>query len=409
MFFQKIFHFLKGYVILSVWGNDRERFIDELTGLGIVPRNLKNCNNKIFFEVSLSEFFMINNAVYRPRLHIEKKCGALFFIKKLKKRWAFLSGIIAVALIFFAGSEFIWTIEYEGVEGCNKEMLERAVELSGIKRGMLKKNLAEPLEVKDIILAHTDDLAWAFPYVKGTKLIISVRENIRAPEVFDLNTPCDIIASRWGIIKRVIPTHGKAMVTEGQMVSSGDVIISGTYNFGEKEGYRVHASGIVEAYTEHVKTGTYKQYYCYREYTGRKRNFLVLKFFAWDIPLYFSEHTDFEAYEKEVKEYDARISKNNYIGVGLRRITYLEYIEKKEPISYDAAVEFAKKELEQEIAKELLAGAVLQDENVEAHQIDEETLSVKLTMNFIEQIGTEKHIEEVEIVEPKTDRDTGGI
>ena len=65
-------------------------------------------------------------------------------------------------------------------------------------------------------------------------------------------------------------------------------------------------------------------------------------------------------------------------------------------------------ELEKEISKELLFGAELIDKKTETEKIDDETVKVTVIMNFIEEIGTEKRIDEVTQVEPKTDRITTG-
>lgn len=408
MFLIKIFHFLKGYVILSVWGKNKEKFLTALCAVGIKPINIMPRKDKILFTVSIADFFRIRSQDVRARIHIEQKHGLAFLLKKLKKRKAFVFGLIVFLLIFIIGSQFVWTVEFEGVKNCDIKRLKEATKQAGIKEGMLKKNLKEPLYVKDIILANTDDLVWAFMYVEGTRVTIAVRENIIPPEVFAPNVPCDIVAARQGIIKRVITKHGVCVAEENQAVSPGDTIISGTYIFENEPGYQVHASGIVEAYTEHTKSGTYKQSYCYKKYTGRVRNLLIFKFLKWDVPLYISDKIDFECFDTYTKNYDLKFGKNNYIGIGLKNIICKEFIEKKEPLPYDTVVEMAKRELSEEIAKELLPGADLVDEKIDAQAIDEETVSVKLTMKFIEKIGTEKRIEEVTVVEPKTDRDTGG-
>ena len=83
--------------------------------------------------------------------------------------------------------------------------------------------------------------------------------------------------------------------------------------------------------------------------------------------------------------------------------TAKEYIEEKEPISFDATVDYAEKELEKKISKELLSGAELIDKKTETEILDSETIKVTVTMRFIEEIGTEKRIDEVTNFEPKTD------
>ena len=85
-----------------------------------------------------------------------------------------------------------------------------------------------------------------------------------------------------------------------------------------------------------------------------------------------------------------------------------EYETQKEPISYETAVAFAQKELERDIAFELLQTSQLISKNCDAERIDEETVRVTVTMDFIEEIGTEKQIKEVKVIEPKNNQSPAG-
>ena len=115
----------------------------------------------------------------------------------------------------------------------------------------------------------------------------------------------------------------------------------------------------------------------------------------------------FDVYDTDENRYDLKI-KDNYLGLGISVSSAKEYVEEKEPVSFESTVEFAQRELEKEISKELLVGAELIDKKVDTEKIDEETVKVTVTMRFMEEIGTEKRIDEVKQVEPKTDRTTTG-
>ncbi len=408
MFLIKIFHFLKGYVILSVSGHNKEEFLNSLFEIGITPTNLNYSGDNILAQISLPDFFRLRSAKVRAKIHIERKCGFLFVIRKLKKRIAFILGMTIFLLLFTLGSQFIWTVSFEGVENCDREQLIRATQMAGLSEGMLKKNLRPSVEMKNIILNNTDGICWAWVYIKGTKAVVKVREDIIPPEVYSPDVPCDIIAMKNGIIKKVITRHGRCLVYENQAVAAGDTIISGTYSFENEPGYQVHSAGDVFAYTTHTKTGTYKQNYCYKEYTGKKRTLLTLKLFGWKIPLYLNGDTKFENYDVVAFENELKFGDDFYTGIGVYKKIYEEYATQKEALSYDAAVLFAERELEKDISRELLPGAELVDKNTDVIKIDEETISVTVTMNFIEKIGTEKLIEEVTFVEPKTDNSAAG-
>ncbi len=407
MFLIKIFHFLKGYVILLISGQNKEEFINSIIACGIKPYRIEIRGDAIETELSLSDFLGLKRCGSGTKVHILKKCGLVFVLRRLKKRKAFIAGAAAFALVFVLGSQFIWTLNFEGAENCDMAQLNAAVRLAGVREGMLKRDLKSGIEIKNIILNHTDNICWAWVYVKGTKAVVKVRENIIPPEVFDPDVPCDIIAARSGIIKNITAYRGERVKEENTAVAPGDTVISGSYAFLNGGGYLVHAKGEVEAYTEHVRSGTYKQNYCYKKYSGRKRRFLTLKILNYEIPLYIKRDIKFKNYDSISRDYEAHAG-DYYFGIGINTLVCEEYTAKSEPISRETAVHLAELELEKEIARELLPGARMVGRNTEVTEIDNETISVTLRMSFIEQIGTEKRIEEVTFVEPKTDRASVG-
>ncbi len=400
MFLIKIFHFLKGYVILEVMGHNKEEFLSRMVKSGIKILDTCAFDDKIKVRIYASDFFKLRALHPRCKIRIEKKQGLCFRLKRTRK--SFIFGLIIFSVLAILSSQFVWDISYEGVEHTDIKKLQEATRMAGLYPGMLKSKIKSGYEMKDIILNNTDDIAWVWVYEKGTRIIIKVRENIIPPQVFDPDVPCDIVASRSGIIKSITTIRGKCVVTENQMVAPGDTLISGTYEFAIGDGYQVHSSGSIKAETEHIRSGIYKQNYCYKKYTGRKRHKVRIKMFGADIPLYFKEDVKFEEYDEEEKEYDLKI-KDNYLGLGIWVKTVKEYVEEKEPISFESTVDFAGKELEKKISKELLFGAELIDKNTETEKIDEETVKVTVTMRFLEEIGTEKRIDEVTNFEPKTD------
>lgn len=401
LFLRKIFHFFDGYVILLISGNNKEKFITEVMKKGYKLTGIDRSEGGITAKVRLRDLDEILELNENAGISVKEKHGIPVLMSKLWRKKGFLIGFLIFLLAIIIGSQFIWEIDYDADKDINLDKVSEALEISGLKPGMPKFKLKKPEEIKNIILNHTDDICWCWVYVKGTKATVRLRKSVFPPEMFDVNTPCDIIAMRNGIIKRVITQKGRCIVKGNQAVTAGETVISGTFDFADKEGYQVHSKGIIEAYTTHTKTGTYKQYYCYKTYTGRVQRFLTLKLYKWRIPLYIKDRVRFENYDSIERDFDAKIGKESYIGIGISTKILREYETEKEPISYDTAVIFAQNELERDISYELLQPAELISKNCDAEKIDEETLKVTVTMNFIEEIGTEKRIEEVKIIEPK--------
>ena len=403
MFFIKIFHFLEGYVILSIEGGNRERFITYVAEKGYKLTELDSFEDGITAKARLCDLEEILKLNETANISVKGRYGLPVIMSKLKQKKGVLAGILLFCLMLLTGSQFIWDIEFDADKGIDLDTVAYALNNAGLMKGTPKYKLKKPEEIKNIVLNNTDDVCWCWIYIKGTRATVRLRKNVFPPEMFDENIPCDIIAMKNGIIKRVITKKGRCMVTENQAVSAGETIISGTFDFAEASGYQVHSRGTVEAYTEHIKSGIYKQNYCYKTYTGRVQRFLTLKLYKWEIPLYIKNRERFKNYDSVERDYFVK-----HIGVGARVRELKEYETRKEPISYETAVAFAQKELERDISYELLQPARLVSKNCDAKRIDDETLEVTVTMNFIEEIGTEKRIEEVKDIEPKNNQSAAG-
>lgn len=403
MFSIKFFHFVKGYVILKLSGKNKEVSLEKLRKSGVAPMDVSYSGDAIEMRLSYHDYCCIKDKKNKFNFTVVKEEGGIFFLKKVLSRRVLLAGILMSVVAVIASSGYIWTVEFTGVSTENLPMVKKAAEQSGIKIGANKRKLLSPLELKNTILANADDIAWCWVYIKGTKAIVDVRESYLPPEVFDINKPCHIVAAKDGIIRKITAKRGTFAVSENTAVSRGDVLISGEVTYGDGEGYYVHASGDALAATSYQRQGVYKLYQNHKIYTGKRRNFLSLKAFSFKLPLYFKFDTDFAYYDREEKNYEISFPGENYLGVGLEKVSLIEYNIVKEPISEASCAEFAKKELEAEISKELLPGSVLEKSEIKVDKIDEETISVTLMMEFTENIAAEKYIEEVKIFEPKTD------
>lgn len=393
---------IKGYAVLRLTGKKCEENLEKIRKKGLMPYSISHRDDGIRLSLSYRDY-LIFLKMKNIQFFVEDKKGGVFFVEKVKKRKILLFALILTAIAVVVSSSFIWTVEYEGVSDGKLAEVQKASELAGIKVGAFKPRLLSPLELKNTILANSGDIAWCWVYIKGTRAVVKVRENIIPPDIINPHTPCNVVAAKPGVIRKIITKRGSCQAEDNTPVSPGDVLISGRVGFGDDEGYFVHASGICEADTYYCREGVYKLYKTYKTYTGRKRKFLALKIFRYRIPLYFNGKNDFKYSDKEEKLYEISLGKDNYIGIGLEKISHIEYNVMREPISPETCAELAKRELESEIARELLPGAVLKNSEITTTQIDNETISVALTMEFTENIAAEKCIEEVTLIEPKTD------
>ena len=409
--FKKFFKFLYGYVIIKVYGKGAERFINICLRRNIDVWNIKPFDDGIEMCIYIKDFFHIRQVRKKSnvKIKISQRRGIKHLMQLYRKRYLFLIGF-ALCIIFFAVSaQFIWVVEINGVENSDINGIISTLDSIGIKSGALKAKLPDGMESKAAIINNNDHIAWAWVYIEGAKARVEIYEQIIPPNIVDKDTPCDIVAACDGIINHMVVKNGEEVLNDGDAVKTGDVIVSGkvaTYKEGYPEEYiYVHSMADIMAYTTH-SNGDYKLYYESRVPTGKNRYMVSLEVFGkmFSLPL---GRMNFEEYDVNETRHEICIPFFGYTGIAFDTVKYTEVNVNKEPISIETAVEFAKNDLEEKISNELLYGSTLTDENVEYEKIDNETINVKLEMNFIQNIATSQPIsadtEGEEILDKQTD------
>lgn len=416
--FKKFFQFLHGYVIIKISGKNFERFINICLKRNIEIWNTNPCDDGITLCMYSKDFKHIRDAAYKclVKIKILKKHSFVRTLHLYRKRYVFLVAIlICIGLgIFF--SNHIWVVEINGVENADIQSISNTLDRIGVKTGALKNNLPDGMEIKRNIINDTDGVAWAWVYIEGVKARVEIYEKALAPNVIDKDIPCDIVAACDGVIKKTIVKSGEELFDAGDAVSAGEVIISGkvpVYKEGNPEKYiYVHSMAEVQAYTTHCKTGNYKTYYESRVPTGREKMIISLETFG-KLLSPFKDEVSYEEYDTKENRYELKIPFFGFSGIALHVKKYTEVSINKEPLSIETSLEFAKNDLEAKISKELTLGSVFQDESIEYVQTDNETINVKLTMNFIENIAITQPISAdtdkgEELFDKQTDRGIAG-
>ena len=388
MLLKKIIYFFKGYVTVLVSGACCERFFNicmrrniRLWGIKCISANNYN------LCMGVSDFRKIRQVARKTKtkMHIINKNGFSFFRKKYKHRIFFVTGFTMCILTITLLSQFIWTVEIIGdVE--NKNEILSAAKSAGIRVGAYKHRLPEGEEIKYTILSDTDNLTWAWVYIKGTKAVIDVREAIPKPKLTNRFQPYDIVSVRDGIITDITVKKGIPFCKKGDVVLKGDLLIGGTLE-NKDGGYSFrHALGDVYAATWHKAKATIKLYRQTGKKTGRKKRYINLNIISKEIPLWRKINIPYTDYEIVSDKYCL-----NFFGkdTGFTIYTYAETNPERIPLDTQKAIESAGLALEEQIAKELIFGSRLVEKKLDYTLLDDETAEVRLTMQFIEPIGKE--------------------
>ena len=221
MFFKIIMYYILGYATISVEGYFIERFINICISKNILLWNMKRKKSSFLFtNIAIKDFKKIRQIAKTTKCHvkIEKKKGLPFIFHKYKKRKIFVGLLIAITLIIFGLSNFVWNIEITGENSISKEELLNELNGYGLKTGILKTKV----NTKDIInniRLNRDDIAWVGMKIKGTNIIVEVVEADKKPDIVNENEYCNIISDKEGVITKINVQNGTALVKVGDIVT----------------------------------------------------------------------------------------------------------------------------------------------------------------------------------------------
>ncbi len=391
----KIWNYFKGYVIIRVEGLTLERLLNLAATYDIFLWDVKRLSSMVLEMKSTTKGFKeFKNIVKKVgcRIEIKEKVGFPFLVWKLKERKALLSGLLLFLILTFLLSSTIWKIDIQGNQQTPKEEIISFLKENNISVGNLKLRMDKE-SIKDILVEHYDYFSFVSVSIKGTKLIIEVKEQDLPPEKVDKSYPCHIVAKKKGVIVKIVPKNGKAVVEKGQIVSEGDTLIRGILNDESvDEQILVHAEGEVLALTRYSFVIRVPLIKTEEKYTGKifiQKGIIIkdkgIKFLKGDIP--------FENYKEFIIEKPIiNLGKYN-IDFPIKTVSY-EYRE-VELREVKQNIDFLKKtaqiEATKEINSQLPLNAKIQSKNTR-HQIDENILTTQVIIETIEDIGRKQII-----------------
>lgn len=392
MFLNKVFKFLSGYVILSLSGLSIERFINICMRRKIRLLSIsKSERDKAEICVYMRDFHRLRAPAYktRTRIRIKEKKGFPVFFRRYGRRYALAAGAVFIASVLFVGSKFVWIVDIEGADNVDKEKLVNAIRLTGLHSGVMKSALPSGGEMKTTIMSNTDDISWAWVYIKGARAVVSVRYRANPPAVADKTTACDIVAMCDGVISSITAKTGKAWAKKGDTVSAGDVLVAGTIDSADGTIVTVHAEGDVRARVFRSVSGEYSLHEEIRTPNGNNKMLVSMTLFSKNIDFFKNDgisSADYDTINNE-RHIDTPLGR---FGICTAHMTGVNVSENTLTVS--EITQRALYELEEKISQNLTGGTVLISKNVRTQMLDGDTVRVILDAEFEQNIGLEKII-----------------
>ena len=249
-----LLRYIRGYVRFSAEGAFAERFLNLLIQNGFAVWDIRKEGYTLEGCVFADKYRLLRRFARRTgvRLRIKQKLGAPFFARENKRRMGVLLGIAAFIVFLSVMNCFIWRIEVTGNETVSDELILQTARRYGLRTGIAASSVdARELERNMFVELH--DLSWIAVNIEESTAVINVRECVPVPEMFpDNDAPYNVVAARDGVIRRIVASSGQEMVSEGDIVMKGDILVSGILGYTDGRWEWKHAHADVYAETKHT-------------------------------------------------------------------------------------------------------------------------------------------------------------
>ncbi len=395
MLLLRLWNYLHGYVIIIVEGFFIEKFINICMHRQIKLWDIRAQKKRLMtMRMSVKSFKLIRPIARKTKCKVRllKKNGLPFLLNKYRRRKAFFAGAALFFALIYILTSFIWSVEITGNKKLGRTELEAALAQNGISTGMLKYRIDTDKAVTNMMLG-IEELSWISIVVRGTKVKVDVRERIEIPIIVPRHIPCDIIAAKDGIIKRIVATEGIEAAGEGDTVQRGQVLISGSIPSidKKKESRLVHAMGTVTARTWYEEEAAVVFVRTERLRTGKAINDYSLILFSWELDI-LQRKNKFRDYT--VSESSKKLSLGEDIVFPIELVT-VRYVEEKlieAVINEEDARRTAMQTAYKKALEKVPDTAEIVKKSVNYISDNKEGLIAKVTIECVEDIGRSKQI-----------------
>ena len=217
---------------------------------------------------------------------VQKRGGLPWLLLRLSRRPGLIAGILCALCIIAASECFVFDVRVTGNQTLTASQVKELLAQQGFTPGSFIPSL-DTDKIETRVMLASDRIAWLSINVKGTVAYVELIEQ-RLPAPATRLRPAHVVASRSGEVVAVELYRGNVLVSAGQQVQKGEILIAGVYD-SQTLGFRfTRAAGkvmvrTVQEYEVHVPYQYEK-----KVYTGEILEKKSLIFFSFPIKVFQS-------------------------------------------------------------------------------------------------------------------------
>ena len=391
MFIVKGLRFLRGYLLVEGSGGYIERMLNLISQKNISCWNIHIHQYQISCMVFAKDYRRITKFAKKTgvRIRIKEKYGVPFLLKKRRKRIGLFIGIIIFLTFLFGMQNFVWSIDIVGNDQISTQRIINVLENHGIRMGAFLPVL-DLQKIQNEVTIELGNVSWLTINNLGSCISVELKENTTGKEISS-DAPTNIVATKPGYIQRIEVYSGQKVVSPGDVVAKGDLLVSGIRDIPEKEhGIYEHSEAKIFAQTVTNETFLCPKQKDSKQYTGTQivRNYL--SFGDFKFPLFIAGG-DFSP-----ERYDATTEYQpfHFFGVklpfGTYQIKYNEYTVNTVTYDSDSAKVKLDRLLQNYLKTRMKDAEILNTEVMYGEDGEQYTLKVEITA--IEDIAAQQEL-----------------
>ncbi len=319
------------------------------------------------------------------------------FLGQVAERKGLVVGaVLAVVLIVLSGL-FVWDVQVSGNAELTEGEIIEELRACGFGVGSYLPAL-RVREIENRVLMASERIGWLSINTVGTVARVQVIEHLVGEDAGDSQSvgkrPANLVALCDGQIEYFELYRGNAMVTAGQAVKAGELLVSGLYD-SQTGGFRyTRAAGRVLARTQRVLTVEIPLVYEEKVYEESILEGLTVHFF--DFSYKFFKNSGNQDILCDIIKYNSNLGQlgNNRLPMSFSRTEIHPYHLEERQRSAEEALELCYRELELQLSE--LSGDVQLLQKEITTEVRDGSVALVCTLTCIENIAV---VQEFEIVE----------
>lgn len=346
----KVWKFIKGYVIINIKGFNITKLINKSVDSDIHILDLKVHNKGKYYSGCIHSSQIEKFRLLAQKNNCTMKCinSSIFDIccAGFKYKILYILGFFMFLFITYLSASLVWIIDIEGNKIISKEQIINSCINNSLYIGSPLKKIDGKI-ISDNLKNQFGNISWINISTDGTCVHIRLAEGSDKIVQKGDNIPCNIVSNTDGIISDIVTDYGMPLVKKNDVVSEGDILISGELkNSGTEEiiiNDYVQAKGTVKAYVTREHKFSIPLLQSEKFYSGNKLTKYSIK--LWNMDFADKRKINYKNYDYTKTTKQIKLKENVPLPIIFNKFVYRECYYRDKIINIEEAKNIANEEI----------------------------------------------------------------